>query len=286
MRAAVACLHKGEEPPISGTKGSGTVFFSGCTLQCASCQNCQLSHELLGGTITPRLLSEIFMELERFGAANINLVTATQWIPHILMALQSAKNRGMNLPVVWNSSGYEAEETLELLNNFIDIYLPDLKTISPTFSKSFLGTGDYAKTAQHAIGIMAKSKPLQWEEETLVRGVIVRHLVLPGHIAASKKAIEWIHTAFSNSVIISLMSQYIPFLSETGKQKENINRSLTKKEYAQIEAFIETLDIENGFFQALSTDDTWRPDFKKENPFPSEYAVPVWHYRFGFVAKN
>ncbi|RPJ06073.1 MAG: 4Fe-4S cluster-binding domain-containing protein [Spirochaetaceae bacterium] len=280
-KVAAACLHRGEEPPITGDTGSGTVFFSGCTLQCFSCQNSQISRGHLGITVTESELAEIFLSLQKRGAATLNLVTGTQFIPSIANAMYMARKNGLSMPVVWNSSGFEKMETVSLLDDFVDIYLPDLKTLSVKLAEELFCCPEYPGFAAETIKAMAASRPLVWKNDMLNRGIILRHLAIPGHLAQTRECLAWYVENLGDRAILSIMTQYIP-LSCENESRSCIQGKITGNEYGQIQEFLEELGIENGYFQELAEDDQWIPDFKLTNPFPGNYATPVWHYSCGF----
>ena len=237
-------LHKFEEPIISGKNGSGTIFFCGCSLKCVFCQNYELSRSMRGKTISVKELASIFKELEDMGAHNINLVNPTHYSDQIIKALDIYRP---NIPIVYNTHGYENVEILEKLNNYIDIYLPDIKFFSPTLSKRYTKKADYFDVASKAIEFMASSKPFVMGDDNMLKsGVIVRHLVLPQAISDSKKILDW----FSNikeKAYINIMSQYTPF-GEIDSFPE-LQRKLTKREYENVLDYAMSLSIDNMFYQ-------------------------------------
>ncbi len=285
VRLAWAGIHFGEEPPIAGKRGSGTVFFSGCTLKCSFCQNHQISHEGLGGEISVEALAEVFLLLQRRGAENINLVTATPFTPSIINSIQIAQSKGLSVPILWNSSGYESEEAIELLDFFVDIYLPDLKTLDPVLSRRLFAAPDYPEVASKALLRMADDREIIFDGELLRRGVIVRHLVLPGKINSTKEVLKWYRKNLNERTLLSLMFQYTPIShGRTTSAGELLdNRLITRKEYDQVFKWLEELGIEEGFVQELSSDKTWLPDFSRSNPFTADLSQTLWHYREGFV---
>lgn len=244
LRVARAALHFWEEPCISGERGSGTVFFSGCTLGCIFCQNRSISAGGFGKEITVARLQEIFEELIAAGANNINLVSPTQFTPWILQALE----RPLSVPVVWNTGGYERVETLRALQGKVQIYLPDLKYVSPALSKRYSGAADYFAYASRAILEMYRQVgPYQMEKDGLLRsGVVIRHMMLPGCLADTKRVIDWVAEHFMpGQVLFSLMSQYTPI---EGVPPE-IARRLTKAEYRAACAYLENCGLREGFLQ-------------------------------------
>ncbi len=256
-RVARAGLHMWEEPCISGTRGSGAVFFSGCGLRCVFCQNEAISHGGVGEAVSVRRLSEIFAELEAQGAHNINLVTAAQFAPQVVQALEIYKPR---IPIVYNSSGYESIETLRMLEGYVDVYLPDFKYIDPQMAGLLSGAPDYPEVAMAAIGEMVRqSGPAVYDEEgMMLRGTQIRHLVLPGLTGDAMRILTRIAESFPG-VPVSLMGQYVPF----GKalHMPGLDRRLRRKEYARVLAHMEALGLP-GYRQALdAASEAFVPDF-------------------------
>nr|MCR5623491.1 radical SAM protein [Treponema sp.] len=218
LRAASACLHFGEEPLLTVFGGSGTIFFSGCTLRCSFCQNYQISQQGMGRELTCEEFAGICMKLEAAGAENINLVTGSHHIPAIAKGIRTAKDKGLSIPVAWNSSAYESAESLELLKGLVDIWLPDLKTLNPMMSKSLFGAEDYPAAAKRAIRTMLSLSPLSIEEvrkggetkEKILSGVIIRHLFLPGRMDDTVMVLDYLKSHADGRACISLMSQYTP----------------------------------------------------------------------------
>lgn len=253
VKAARAALHMWEEPPISGTRGSGTVFFSGCTLKCCFCQNFRLSHENYGTEISTKRLSEIFLELQAQGAHNINLVSATPYTMQIIEALDWVK-QALSIPVVWNSSGYERIETLELLKGYVDIYLPDLKYYDASRSERYSHASDYFTIASRAILAMfaQTGRPVFDTEGMLQKGTVIRHMVMPGGRMDSIRILEWIAENFSSDeVLVSLMSQYTPFYRSS--EFPEINRRITSLEYDSVLNQMIALGLTNGYMQEKSS---------------------------------
>ena len=256
-KIARAALHMWEEPCISGTRGSGAVFFSGCGLKCIFCQNESISHGGEGEYVTPKRLAEIFRELEDQGAHNINLVTAAQFVPAVIEALEIYRPE---IPIVYNSSGYESVDTLRLLEGYIDIYLPDYKYIDPAMAKLLSGAADYPDVAMEAIREMIRQTgTAQYDEDGMMtRGTQIRHLVLPGLTGDSMKILSLIADAFPG-VPVSLMGQYTPF--GRALNMPGMNRKLKKKEYARVLAHMEALELP-GYRQELdSASDAFVPAF-------------------------
>ena len=250
LRAARASLHMWEEPPLSGKTGSGTVFFSGCNLGCIFCQNHEIAHENKGKEISPERLAEIFLELQEKGAANINLVTAVHFVPHVIRALDIAKTNSLRIPVVYNSSGYESVDTLKRLSGYIDVYLPDYKYRDSDLARRFSGAYDYPKVAEKAIDEMVSQiGDCVFDENGMMqRGVIVRHLVLPRHTDDSMAVLEYLHNTYGDRVCISIMSQYTP-VRKYEKYPE-LSRKLTTYEYEKVVKFAQRIGIKNGFLQS------------------------------------
>jgi putative pyruvate formate lyase activating enzyme len=287
IRVAWAGLHRGEEPSLIGGNGSGTVFFTGCTLKCDSCQNCQLSAQGLGTEVSIGRLQEMMLRVQEQGAANINLVTATHFAPSVVESVSGARTRGLSIPVVWNSSGYEHVSTLELLEQSVDVYLPDCKTLDSDLSRALMGAADYPVVVQPALRKMVRDKSLTVEKGQLRQGVLVRHLVLPGLLWQTRQVLEWFALHLKNRALLSLMFQYTPVGPQSGGQKrwsgQGLQRTVNRDEYEQVLSWLEDLGVEEGYVQNPATGDSWLPDFTRLNPFPPGQAQPVWHYRSGFI---
>lgn len=270
ITAARAALHFWEEPCISGTCGSGTVFFSGCNLQCVFCQNHNIAIGQTGQAISPERLSEIFMELQEKGAANINLVTAGHFLPQICLALEDAKANGLTIPIVYNSSGYESLSALQLLEGLVDIYLPDLKYMSSELSARYSHAADYFTIASNAIAEMFRQvgKPIFDPETGLMqKGVIVRHLLLPGQGRDSKRILRYLHNTYKNDIYVSIMNQYTPLLHVASYPE--LDRRITDAEYEKVLSFAEQIGIENGFIQEGDTvGESFIPSFDGEGLSP------------------
>ena len=242
---ARAALHFGEEPCISGTRGSGTVFFSGCSLRCCFCQNHSISHKNEGRPITEERLAEIFKELEKVGAHNINLVNPSHYAVSIRKALELYRP---NVPIVYNSSGYERVETLKLLDGFVDVYLPDCKYVDSALSLALSGAEDYFEVASAAILEMTRQTGnAQFDADGIMtKGTMVRHLVLPGHTKNSMQVLDWLST-IKEKVWISLMFQYTP-CGDVSAHKE-LQRTLTQRECEKVWDYMDDLGIVNGYVQ-------------------------------------
>ncbi len=256
---AKVSLHEWEEPCISGRNGSGTIFFSGCTLKCVFCQNYEISTKGYGREISVERLTEIFKELEDKNAENINLVNPTHFSKAIIEALNIYKPK---IPVVYNCSGYEKVETLKKFEGLIDIYLTDLKYFDGNVSKKYSCAEDYFEVSEKAVKEMLRqqSENIFDENNMMKKGVIIRHLVLPGNLTQTEKILKWIKNSLPEGTLISLMSQYVPF-GEAEKYKE-INRKITRREYNKALDMLEELKLENGFVQELSSSSkNYIPDF-------------------------
>ena len=265
LKAARAALHMWEEPCISGEEGSGTVFFSGCTMRCVFCQNHNIAVGSAGKILTVERLTEIFLELQEKKANNINLVTPTHYVPHIREALIQAKRKGLTIPIVYNTSGYEKVETLRLLDGLVDIYLPDFKYYSPLPAKKYSKAGNYFEVARAALVEMYRQvgEPKFDEKDRMKKGIIVRHLILPGLLDDSKKIIKYLYETYHNSIYISIMNQYtpLPWVSDFSE----LTRRITEKEYEKIIDFAINLGVENGFIQEGETaSESFIPEFDNE----------------------
>lgn len=251
VKIALYSTHDFEEPCISGTKGSGTVFFSNCNLNCIYCQNYEISQLGKGKEITIEKLADIFLIQQEKDVENINLVTPTSYVPQIIQAIKIAKNKGLKIPIVYNTNSYENIETLKMLEGYIDVYLPDLKYSQNDLGKRYSNIDNYFEIATKAIKEMVRQVgvPKINKNGIIQKGVIIRHLVLPNNIENSKKVLKWIKENLPEEIYISIMAQYFP----TYKAKDNneLNRKLTKDEWSEIENYIEELNIKNGYVQEL-----------------------------------
>lgn len=280
LRVAYAGLHGGEEPVLTGEKGSGTVFFTGCTLRCRFCQNWQISQRGAGAPVSVEDLAGMFLSLERAGAANVNLVTGTQFLPHVLQAATIARDRGMGLPLVWNSSGYESIESLDLMRGQVGIYLLDVKTLDIGLARALFGTADYPDRAREAAEHASALTSLRYRGNLLEEGLVVRHLVVPGFLDATRQVLEWFARSVSANALLSLMFQYEPVGPDVRAPGDSPvpDRRVTEAEYEQVAAWLEELGIEEGFIQEPITDSSWLPDFTRLNPFSSELSRPLWSW--------
>ncbi|MBO5004640.1 MAG: radical SAM protein [Clostridia bacterium] len=262
IKIALVSLHQYEEPCISGKNGSGTIFFSNCNLSCMYCQNYEISQEGKGFEISIEELAKIMLEQQNKGAHNINLVTPTMYAVQIIEAIKIAKGKGLNIPILYNTNGYESVETINMLNGYIDVYMPDLKYYSDDIAKKYSNVDKYFMVTTKAIKKMISQVgyPIFDEEGMIKKGVIIRHLVLPNHMQNTKNILKWIKENLSDRVYVSVMAQYFP----TYKAKEDLllNRKINKKEYKQIETFLYTLDLKNGYMQELGEhEEEYVPDF-------------------------
>lgn len=262
---ARAALHMWEEPCISGEEGSGTVFFSGCALGCVYCQNSSITKGLAGKKITIERLAEIFLELQGKGANNINLVTPGHYVPHIIEALDISHKKGLTLPVVYNCSGYEKVSALKLLEGYVDIYLPDLKYMSDEPAGKYSGCKDYFEIAARAIEEMVRQagKASFDERGIMQKGVIVRHLTLPGYLEDSKRIIKYLYDTYGDKIYISIMNQYTPITANMVYPE--LNRRITKREYEELVDYAIGIGVENGFIQEGETAlESFIPEFDGE----------------------
>ena len=249
IRVARAALHYWEEPCISGKRGSGAVFFSGCSLHCAFCQNREISDGKAGKVISKERLSDIFMELADKGANNINLVTPGQYIPDIVWAVNDAKSRGMKLPIIYNTSGYENVTELKLLEGIVDVYLPDFKYMDSTLSARYSRAKDYPSVAKQVLSEMVRQQPdVVIDDATglIQKGVIVRQLLLPGHVNDAKAVLKYLYDTYHDHVYISMMSQFTPIAL---KDYPEINRTVTRREYERLVDYALEIGITNAFIQ-------------------------------------
>ena len=300
LRIAFAGIHRGEEPPITGEGGSGAIFVSGCNLGCAFCQNYQISKPALGNASLGRQVDAdgfagICLSLQEKGAENINIVSGSHAAPAIAAGIGEARKRGLGLPVLWNSSGYDGMETLTILKGLVDVYLPDLKTLDPDIAARFFNAPDYPEHAVRAVQKMLENKgtlvykthPGQdGKTETMLSGVIVRHLVIPGLLENTRQVLAWFsenclgYGCVNGRALLSLMTQYRPVTPFGQGDKTGIpGRHISENEYKQVLSMLDEFKIDDGFCQELITGSDWLPDFTRFNPFSSELSLPVWHWR-------
>ena len=262
VKIAKASVHRYEEPCISGENGSGTVFFSNCNLSCEFCQNYEISQKGIGKEISIERLAEIFLEQQEKGVNNINLVSPTSYAVQIIEAIKIAKNKGLNLPIIYNTNGYENVETIKMLNGYIDVYLPDLKYAEEDLARKYSKIENYFNIATSAIKEMySQVGKNEYDENGIIKkGIIIRHLILPNHTENSKKVLKWIKENMPEDITVSVMAQYFP--TYKAKNIDDINRTITKHEYQKIENYLYMLNIKNGYIQELGKNE--------------EMYVPVW----------
>lgn len=291
IKVALVSTHYFEEPCISGTNGSGTIFFSNCNMNCIYCQNYEISHEGKGVEITTERLAEIFLEQQYRGVNNINLVTPTMYVYQIIDAIKIAKSNGLNIPIVYNTNGYENVDTIKLLNGYIDVFLPDLKYFSNDLAIKYSNAPDYFNVSTKAIIEMYKQvgdaifenekidetdNKIRINECTksetvenkyvkiMKRGLIIRHLILPNHIQNSKHILKWIKNNMPENTYVSIMAQYFP--TYKAKNDNLLNRKINKSEYKEIENYLYTLDLKNGYMQDLGKhEEEYVPEFNYKN---------------------
>ncbi len=306
IRIAFAGLHFGEEPLVTVFGGSGTIFFTGCTLRCAFCQNYQISQDGMGKFVSTDEFAQICLKLQNAGAENINLVTPSHQIPLIKEGIEKALNLGVKIPFCWNSSGYESVEMLEMLKGLVTIWLPDLKTLNKNLSQKLFAAPDYPEVAKKAILWMIKNNPLKIKEipcppneksiewakkgesrNKIISGVIIRHLFLPGKFEETADVLQWLKQNANKKAIISVMNQYTPvnFYEDEKKIEQRTkslstieNRLVNQQEFEDIYDLLDAFDFENLFYQELTDDTSWLPNFTKKQSFSNSLAVPLWHW--------
>lgn len=253
VRIARAALHFWEEPVISGDNGSGAVFFTGCNLKCIFCQNASIAASEVGKEVSIETLAEIFLKLQGEGANNINLVTASHYVPQVAESIRIARKLGLEIPIVYNTSSYEKPETLRLLDGLVDIYLPDFKYMDAKLAKAYSKAEGYPEVAQAAIAEMYRQagKPAFDDAGFMRKGVIVRHLVMPGAVGNAKAVIDYLYGTYGDNIYISLMNQYTP-MKEFAEYPE-LNRKVTKREYEKVIRYALDLGVENAFIQEGET---------------------------------
>jgi len=277
LRIGAAVIHRGEEPPLVGTGGSGTIFICGCNLGCVFCQNYQISQGADGADtgmpesgklVSPSGFAGICAALRDNGAENINIVTGSHAVPGIIDGLTAAREAGVRLPVLWNSSAYETDGALLLLKDHVDIYLPDLKTLDSGIAGKFFNAPDYPSVAAQAV-----LKMIEMAHGRPNGRVIVRHLILPGYIESTRSVLRWFADNAKQNALLSLMTQYtpVPLRGKTAPQ-----RFLSEEEYETVLGWLDDYGIEEGFCQELVTGSEWLPDFTRANPFSSELSTPIF----------
>lgn len=262
---ARAALHMWEEPCISGKEGSGAVFFSGCSLGCGFCQNNKISRGQTGKKITVEYLAELFFQLQGQGANNINLVTAGHFMPQVALALENARAHGLKIPVVYNSSGYEKADTLKILEGLVDIYLPDFKYMDPELAGKYSHAPDYPQIAKAALKEMVQQvRTPEFDERGMMKkGVIVRHLLLPGHVKNSREVLKYLYETYGDRIYISIMNQYTPMPAM--KDDPKLSRKVTDREYERLLDYALSLGLNNGFIQEGETaKESFIPEFNEE----------------------
>lgn len=279
VRVAWSGLHRGEEPPVTGENGSGMIFFCGCPLHCAYCQNHQISGGLYGGDMSVGLefttseLATLMLSLQDLGATNLNLVTGTHFIPSIIIALEDARKRGFSLQVVWNSSGYESPFGLQLIDPYVDLYLVDLKTMDKRVSKAFCGLEAYADSIEEVMLYLRNTHPRTYtDEEGNLKGLLVRHLLFPGTFDATEEVLRYYASHLKKNAFLSLMVQFIPPKGMAAFPE------VSETEYERLLELLEELEIEDGFIQELGDNISWIPDFTQEIPFPAGFATPLPYF--------
>ena len=264
IKIALYSIHNFEEPCISGENGSGTIFFSNCNMNCVFCQNYEISQLGRGKEITIEELANVMIKQQERNVQNINLVTPTSYALHIVEAIKIARKKGLKIPIVYNTNGYESVETLKLLEGYVDIYLPDLKYYYDDLAKKYSKVDNYFEIATKAIQEMYRQvgAPVLDENGVMKKGLMIRHLILPNEVQNSKKVLKWVKENIDSNVYVSIMAQYFP----TYKAKEipEIARKITKEEYEKVENYLYELDLENGYIQELGEHE--------------EEYVPTWEY--------
>jgi putative pyruvate formate lyase activating enzyme len=254
---------------------------TGCNLGCVFCQNYQISRQKMGRSVDTREFSRICLTLQEKGAENINIVTGSHAAPALVKGIDLAREEGLVIPVLWNSSAYESPEILSLLKDTVDVYLPDLKTLDSDVADRFFHAPDYPEHARLSILEMTASRKLRYNEAgtALVSGVVVRHLVIPGFLDATREILRWFADHVQGRALLSLMTQYTP----VGSAALVPDRHISKTEYDTVVGWLEELGIDEGFYQELVFDTAWLPDFNRQNPFSSDLSTPVWHWKTGFI---
>ena len=261
IKVALVSIHDYEEPPVSGTKGSGTIFFSGCNLSCVYCQNYKISQELFGKEITVEQLADIMLKQQERGVHNINLVTPTIYAYQIKEAIKQAKEKGLKIPIVYNTSGYESIATLKALEGYVDIYLPDFKYYEDELAEKYSNIKEYSKHVKQALIEMRRQVQDKIDENGIMQtGLIIRHMILPNNVQNSKNIIKWIKENLGENTIISIMAQYFP--THKASKYPEISRKINEDEYKEISKFLEEINLENGYFQELEdNEEQYVPNF-------------------------
>ena len=281
LRLAKAGLHFGEEPPLTGGGGSGTIFLSGCSMSCPFCQNYQISRSLqndggIGRVVSSDEFIEICAALRDEGAENINLVTPSHMAPTLVSYLKKVRKAGILLPLAWNSSGFESSKTVEMAAEVVDIWLPDLKTLDDDAARRIYGIKKYPEAAAAAILQMADFGTVDMNKNGLMgRGLMVRHLILPGELDSTRGVLLWFAENLKGRAWLSLMSQYTP-VHIPGEKRNIPERQLNESEYEMVLGWLEEFGIDDGFVQDLVPGEAWLPDFRKPNPFSSDLSRIIW----------
>lgn len=265
IKVALVSTHDFEEPPISGENGSGTIFFTGCNLGCVYCQNHKISQKMYGKEITIQRLADIMIEQQNRGVHNINLVTPTIYAYQIKEAIKIARKQGLNIPLVYNTSGYESIETLKALEGYIDIYLPDFKYFNNDLGEKYSNVKEYSKYVKQALIEMRRQTKDTFNENGIMQsGLIIRHMILPNHIENTKNVIKWIKDNLGEDTIISIMAQYFP--THKANEYSEINRKIVKEELQQVEDYLFELNMVNGYIQELGEhEEEYVPKFNLDN---------------------
>ena len=266
VKVALASIHSYEEPCISGIEGSGTVFFSNCNLRCVYCQNFEISRDGFGKEITVERLADIFIEQQSRGVNNINLVTPTMYVDSIIEAIKIAKSKGLIIPIIYNSSGYEKAETIKKLEGYIDVYLPDFKYATNRLAKKYSGVNNYVESVIPAIREMIRQagKPIFNDKGIMTKGVIIRHMILPNNVLNTKMVLKKVKEEFKDNTLISVMAQYFP--SGDAAKYPEINRKITAEELEEVENYLEELEMDNGYIQELGEhEEEYVPNFDLSN---------------------
>jgi len=296
LRIAFAGIHYGEEPPLKGSGGSGTIFAAGCNLGCIFCQCFQLSHgrQLFEKkhvshetcrVVDTGEFAEICLALQNEGAENINIVTGSHAAPVIARGFEAARKQGLVIPALWNSSGYDGAETLEILRDFVDVYMPDLKTLDPLIAAKFSNAPDYPEHATAAILKMMEFRKLHLDSNgVMLSGVMIRHLIIPGFLENTRQVLRWFAENCNDNAnchgraLLSVMTQYTPAYIP-GTKAPVPDRVVSEQEYEAVLSMLDEFGIVDGFCQELASDAIWLPDFDRPNPFPPGISEPTWHWR-------
>ncbi|MCL2374235.1 MAG: radical SAM protein [Treponema sp.] len=286
LRIGYAGIYHGEEPPIKGSGGSGTIFISGCNVGCVFCQCFQLSHKAMSRSVDAGEFAEICLALQERGAENINIVTGSHAAVALAQGFDAARAQGLVIPVLWNSSGYEGSETLDIIKDFVNVYMPDLKTLDAPLASMFLNAPDYGEHAKAAILKMMEFKKLRFgasmgtsrAQDVMLSGVMVRHLILPGFLENTRQVVSWFAEHCKGRALLSVMTQYTPAYIP-GITTDIPRRGISESEYEAVLAMLDEFGIDDGFCQEYTPDINWLPDFDQSNPFPSDISAPIWHWR-------